>query len=105
MRKLTDQTFADTIMADAVTVVLFTASWSGHSSLMTQIVESVEQQFDDVTFGSADADDCTDTIAKFGIRQVPSLVAFRSGMLIGIRVGHHTREDVSSYVQELIGEL
>lgn len=101
--RVSDETFSDFIMLDKSTLILFGASWSGHTQLMEKVVESVSEQFgNDIQTCVALADDCTETIAKFGIRQVPSLALFRKGRLLGVRIGLQSRDDTSAFVREIL---
>lgn len=100
---VTDKTFSGVIMNEKPTLVLFGASWSGHSQLMLQIMDSIAEQYpDEVQVCIAQADENADTIAKFGIRQVPTLALFKSGRLEGVRIGRQSREDTSAFVRETL---
>lgn len=97
---ITDDTFSGVIMKDQPTLVLFHAPWSGHAQLMLPTMESIAEEQDATALCNAQAELSVSTIAKFGIRTVPTLALFKKGRLLGVRIGLQSRKQVVEFIAE-----
>tara|TARA_B100000700_G_scaffold88627_1_gene99966 strand:- start:82519 stop:82842 length:324 start_codon:yes stop_codon:yes gene_type:complete len=97
--KLKDSNFSEALASEKPVLVLFSAHWSGHSELMEKVVEGIAERDDSIDIYTAPAVDCTRTIAKFGIRTVPTLALFDQSTLVGIRIGPQLSENVTKFIQ------
>lgn len=86
---LTDATFAR-VVADAPVPVLvdFYADWCGPCRAMAPQVEAIARRHaGQALVAKLDTDRSQGTAARFGIRSIPALVAFRGGRETGREVG------------------
>ncbi len=86
---LTDATFAR-VVADATVPVLvdFYADWCGPCRAMAPQVEALARRHAGrALVAKVDTDQSQGTAARFGIRSIPALVAFRAGRETGREVG------------------
>lgn len=70
-----------------VTVKDFYADWCGPCKSQEQILEEVEQEYDDVEFKRIDADEHQDIANEYQVRSLPTLVVERNGEMIERFVG------------------
>lgn len=99
----TDATI-ESLMGSGVTLVDFWAPWCGPCRMFGPIFESVSEKFPDVKFIKFEIDESNRrTPAKFGIRGIPSVLAFRNGELIEARSGLMDEETLSDWIRELKG--
>ena len=99
----TDATI-DTLIGAGITLVDFWASWCGPCRMFGPIFESVSDQTSDAKFVKFEIDESNRrTPAKYGIRSIPSVLAFKNGELVEARTGLMDEETLLSWIQELKG--
>ncbi len=98
-----DANFAD-IMGDGITLVDFWASWCGPCRMFGPIFEEVSNQNTGAKFVKFEIDESNRrTPAKYGIRSIPSVLAFKNGELIEARTGLMDKDTLTAWIQELKG--
>ena len=96
-----DETFAG-LIGDGVTLVDFWATWCGPCRMFGPIFESVAEKMADVNFIKFEIDDVNRrTPAKYGIRSIPSVLAFKNGELVEARTGLMDEDTVIAWINEL----
>jgi thioredoxin 1 len=79
---LTSDTFEDTVTKPGITLVDWWASWCGPCRMFAPVFEKASEQHPDVTFGKIDTEDQQDLSAAAEITSIPTLMAFRDGILV-----------------------
>ncbi len=92
------------LVSGGITLVDFWASWCGPCQMFGPIFESVSNQYPDVNFVKFEIDESNRrTPAKFGIRSIPSVLAFKNGELVEARTGLMDAETLGAWIMELKG--
>lgn len=87
VKELTAADFETTIGENPIVLVDFWASWCGPCRAFAPVFERSAQNHPDVVFAKVDSDAERALSAAVGIRSVPTLMAFRDGILVYSRPG------------------
>jgi thioredoxin 1 len=84
---LTEATFEQTVTGEGIVLVDFWAEWCGPCQMFAPIYEQVSADHEDIVFGKVDTEAEQALAARFGIRSIPTLMAFRDGVIVFAQPG------------------
>ncbi|WP_193509397.1 co-chaperone YbbN [Cryobacterium sp. BB736] len=84
---LTAQDFEKTVTAPGITLVDFWADWCGPCKQFSPIYEAASDANSDVTFAKVDTEAEQALAGAAGITAIPTLMAFRDGVLVFAQPG------------------
>lgn len=85
--ELTGDNFATHVEGGGILFVDFWASWCGPCQQFAPTYEAASETHPDITFGSINTEEQQEIAASAGIRSIPTLMAFRDGILVFSQAG------------------
>ena len=102
--EVTDANFAELVSGSDKPVLLdFWAEWCGPCRMVGPYVEEIAKEFEGKAFvGKVNVDTNTTLSAKFGIRNIPTILFFKNGEIVDKQVGAATKSALAEKLQKLL---
>jgi thioredoxin 1 len=102
--EVSDKDFDAEIMgADKPAIVDFWAEWCGPCKMVSPIVEELAKEYKDkVKVAKMDVDQNRETPAKFGIRNIPTLIFFKNGEVAKTIIGAQPKSFIEEELKKLL---
>ena len=106
--EITDATFEETVLkSDKPVMVDFWAAWCGPCRMVGPVIEQISEEYDGkAVVGKVDVDANQEFAAKYGVRNIPTVLVFHKGEVVGRQVGVSPKnvyaEALDSLLQQII---
>lgn len=87
------------LKAEGVTVVDFWAEWCGPCKALGPVLEQAATEAAGVAVMKMNVDENTDAPVKYGIRGIPTLMAFKGGEPVGTIVGLRGKDELVAWMK------
>lgn len=96
---VTEDTFTDTIENSDIVIVDAWADWCGPCKAFAPTFEAASEKHEDITFAKLDTEANQGLSAALQIQSIPTLFAFREGILLGSQSGALPPAGLEEFIQ------
>jgi len=102
--EVTDDTFDSEIINSATPAVVdFWATWCGPCKMIGPVVEELAEEYKGkIKVAKMDVDHNRKTPARFGIRNIPTLIFFKGGEVVNTVVGANSKTSLEEQFKKLL---
>ena len=102
--EITDATFEETVLkSDKPVMVDFWAAWCGPCRMVGPIIDEISKEFDGKALvGKVDVDSNQEFAAKYGVRNIPTVLVFQNGEVVGRQVGVAPKDAYANALNQLL---
>ena len=98
--KVNSQNFEQEVLnSDKPVVVDFSAVWCGPCQMMAPIFHQMAEENTSIKFCSCDIDQSSDIATKYGVKFVPTFMAFKEGKTLDAKVGVVGKDEILDMVK------
>ncbi|NLC97616.1 MAG: thioredoxin [Actinomycetales bacterium] len=98
---LTEATFEETINSEGILLIDWWAEWCGPCKQFAPIFESAAEKHQDITFAKIDTEAEQNLAGAVGITSIPTLMAFRDGILLYAQPGALPAEALDQIIEQV----
>jgi len=101
---ITDSNFDEVVLkSDKPVMVDFWAAWCGPCRMVGPIIEEVSKEYEGkAVVGKVDVDANQQYAAKYGVRNIPTVLVFQNGEIIKRQVGVSPKQVYTDAIDELL---
>ncbi|MBF0360626.1 MAG: thioredoxin [Oligoflexia bacterium] len=99
--EVTEKNFNDVVEKNAIVILDFWADWCGPCKMFAPVFEEVAKENPDVVFGKINSETEEDLSAAFNIRSIPTLMAFRDGILLMNQSGAVSKQALVGLIEQI----
>jgi len=102
--QVTDGNFEEEIIqSELPAMVDFWAEWCGPCKMVGPVVEELAKEYDGkIKIAKMDVDQNRETPARFGIRNIPTLILFKNGEVAQTIVGAYPKDHLDGELKKLL---
>ena len=102
--EITDATFEDVVLkSDKPVVVDFWAAWCGPCRMVGPIIDEVSNEYEGkAVVGKVDVDANQQFAAKYGVRNIPTVLVFKDGEIVNRQVGVSPKKAYTDAIEAVL---
>ena len=102
--QITDASFDEVVLkSDKPALVDFWATWCGPCRMLGPVIEELATEYEGrVVVGKVDVDNNQEFAAKYGVRNIPTVLVFKDGEVVGRQVGVAPKKTYTDALDSLL---
>ena len=102
--QITDASFDEVVLkSDKPVLVDFWATWCGPCRMLGPVIEELATEYEGrVVVGKVDVDNNQEFAAKYGVRNIPTVLVFKDGEVLGRQVGVAPKKTYTDALDSLL---
>lgn len=97
--EITDATLEEVLATDKLVIIDFWAEWCGPCKMVGPIIDQISDEYEGkVVVGKVDVDNNDNATAKYGIRNIPTILYIKNGEIVDKVVGAGSK---SAFVEKI----
>ena len=102
--EITDANFEELVLkSDKPVLVDFWAAWCGPCRMVGPVIEEISNEYSDkAVVGKVDIDSNQEYAAKYGVRNIPTVLVFNKGEIITRQVGVAPKNTYTEAIDNLL---
>ncbi len=100
---ITKENFEQILSEGLPVVVDFWAEWCGPCRSIAPIIEELAAEYEGkIAIGKCDVEDNDDIVAKYGVRNIPTIIFLKGGELVDKQVGAASKDAIKAKLEKLL---
>jgi|TARA_B100001250_G_scaffold284553_1_gene246644 thioredoxin 1 len=102
--EITDANFEEVVLkSDKPVLVDFWAAWCGPCRMVGPVIEEISNEYSEkAVVGKVDIDSNQEYAAKYGVRNIPTVLVFHNGEIVGRQVGVAPKNTYTEAIDSLL---
>lgn len=102
--EITDANFEEQVLkSDKPVMVDFWAAWCGPCKMVGPIIDDISEEYKEkAVVGKLDVDANQEFAAKYGVRNIPTVLIFKNGEIVGRQVGVAPKNAYTDALDQLL---
>lgn len=102
--EITDSNFEELVLkSDKPVLVDFWAAWCGPCRMLGPVIDEISNEYSDkAIIGKLDIDSNQECAAKYGVRNIPTVLVFHKGEVVGRQVGVAPKDTYIKAIESLL---
>ncbi|MDA0316462.1 MAG: thioredoxin [Flavobacteriaceae bacterium] len=102
--EITDANFEETVLNSSKPVLVdFWAAWCGPCRMVGPIIDEISTEYaEKAVVGKVDVDANQEFAAKYGVRNIPTVLVFQNGEVVGRQVGVAPKASYTDAIDALL---
>ena len=100
LKHIADKEEFDAAVKEGLVLVDFFATWCGPCKMLSPVLEEVANENPDLLVLKIDVDEVGELAARYGIQSIPTLMLFKNGERLDVRVGYQNKNQLLNFIKQ-----